>query len=138
MAKSAILTLLILLSGATGCRLFASKNPIIGDYLVSGWDKSGGLDFAGRLSFTSITQGQLKGQCKVKKVREPFKDVLYKDGPCSGSLNGEKLILELSSMSDGEFTFDGEFKNDRIVGTWSLGSIGGSFPKGKFEAIRAR
>src|SRR5205085_5967931 len=92
MAKSAILTLLILLSGATGCRLFASKNLIIGDYLVSGWDKSGQLDFTGRLSFTSITEGQLKGQCKVKKVGEPFKDVLYKDGPCGGSLNGEKLI----------------------------------------------
>lgn len=129
---------LIVLLGLTHCnQVNNSHAAMLGRYELVGHDDVGRLIFTGTISLTSVDQSDLKGQCKVVKAIEAFEGSVDKDGPCEGTIAGNKVMLDLApQLADGGLIFEGQFDNDRITGVWMFDTFAGRKPQGKFEAVK--
>lgn len=129
---------LILLLGFGQCnRPVNPQNPIFGRYTLAGYDSSGRFIFTGEISFVSLAQNQLKGQCKITRKQDAPEGLSDLNSACEGSLDGEKVTIDLGpALDDGGLVLEGQFDGGRISGVWMFDTFAGRKPQGKFEAVK--
>jgi hypothetical protein len=130
---------LLLLVAISQCDNHSNKtnNPILGLYEVAGHDNSGRLAFTGTISFMSVEQNHLKGQCKITREQNAPEGLYEKDGNCEALMEGKKIDLDSAPLLDDTgLLLEGEFDGMAIRGTWMLDGFVTSEPLGKFEAVK--
>jgi hypothetical protein len=134
-----LLSSLLLLVAITQCDNHRNKttNPILGRYELAGHDNSGRLAFTGTISFVSLEQNHLKGQCKIISEQNAPEGLYEKDGNCEALMDGKKIDLDSAPLlDDAGLLLEGEFDGAAIRGTWMLDGFVTSEPLGKFEAVK--
>ena len=128
---------LILLLGFGQCnRPRNPPNPMLGRYTLAGYDSSGQFIFTGEISFVSLEQNRLKGRCKIARNKDAPVGVFDQNGGCEGSLDGEKVTIDLTpAIDDGGLVLEGQF-NGNITGVWMFDTFAGSTPQGTFIAAK--
>jgi hypothetical protein len=132
---------LILLLGLVQCNRLSSKNqnPVLGQYELAAYDNNGNLAFTGSITFKSLEQGHLIGQCTVVREKYAPLGVGEKNGRCEGMLDGKKLDMDYApSMNDAGLLLEGELNDGRFEGIWKLDGFSASEPLGKFSAVKKR
>jgi hypothetical protein len=131
-------TALILVLGFGQCNSPVSpRNPRLGRYTLAGYDLSGRFIFTGVVSFVSLEQNQLKGQCSLAREKDAPEALFDQKGRCEGSLDGEKVTIDFSpATSDGGLLLKGQFDGGQITGVWMFDSFAGSKPQGTFIALK--
>ena len=136
---------LILVMGSGGCSPHnvspqnpaTPRNPLLGSYVVAGYDNSGRLIFTGEIALLSVEQNRVKGQCTIKKEKDAPQALYDKSSDCEGLLDGKKLDLDLTpELYDAGVRFKGEITDGRIKGEALFDSYGPSLPFGRFEAVK--
>ena len=113
------------------------RHPLIGSYVLAGYNDSGQLIFTGEFSLTAVEQNHVKGRCVIKPNKNAPSGLFEKDGGCDGLLDGNKLDMDLAPyMDDGGVLFEGEIDGGRISGVCLFDSFAGSHPFGRFEAVK--
>ena len=113
------------------------SNPILGRYEVTGRDNSGQLAFTGTISFVSLEQNHLKGQCKIIREQNAPEGLHEEDGNCEALMDGKKIDLDSApSLDHAGLLLEGEFDGVAIRGIWMLDGFFTSEPLGKFEAVK--
>ena len=114
------------------------RHPLIGRYVLAGYNDSGQLIFTGEISLTSVEQNHVKGRCVIKPNENAPQGLFEQNGDCDGLLEGKKLDMDLApSMDDGGVLFEGEIDGGRIRGVCLFDSFVGSHPFGRFEAVKS-
>ncbi len=130
---------LLLLVAISQCDNHSNKtsNSILGRYELAGRDNSGQLAFTGTISFVSLEQNHLKGQCKIIREQNGPEGLYEKDGNCEALIDGKKIGLDSAPLlDDAGLLLEGEFDGVAIRGIWMLDGFVTSEPLGKFEAVK--
>lgn len=125
--------------GISQCHKMAhqTKNPLLGEYQLTGYDNSGQLVFTGTISLESLEQNHLKGQCKIERRQEAPTGLLDQEANCEALTNGKKLSMDFApSLDDAGLLLEGEFEGELISGYWMLDGFVTSEPLGRFVAVR--
>jgi len=134
-----LLSSLLLLVAISQCDNHSNKtsNSILGRYELTGRDNSGQLAFTGTISFVSLEQNHLKGQCKIIRQQSAPDGLYEKDGNCEALMDGKKIGLDSAPLlDDAGLLLKGEFDGVAIRGIWKLDGFVTSEPLGKFEAVK--
>lgn len=137
--KIVFLALLLLLVAISQCDNHSDKtnNSILGRYELAGRDNSGQLAFTGTITFVSLEQNHLKGQCKIIREQNAPEGLYEKDGNCEALMDGRKIGLDSAPLlDDAGVLLEGEFDGLAIRGIWMLDGFVTSEPLGKFEAVK--
>lgn len=131
------LLLLVAISRCDNHHSNKTSNSILGQYELVGRDNSGQLTFTGTISFVSLEQNHLKGQCKIVREQNAPEGLYEKDGDCEALVDGKKIGLDSSPLlDDAGLLLEGEFDGVAIRGIWKLDGFVTSEPLGKFEAVK--
>jgi len=139
MRKTILFLLLPLLVAIAQCDNHSNKtsNSILGRYELAGRDNSGQLAFTGTISFMSLEQNHLKGQCKIIREQNAPEGLYEKDGNCEALMDGKKIDLDSAPLlDDAGLLLEGEFDGVAVRGIWRLDGFVTSEPLGKFEAVK--
>lgn len=134
-----LLSSLLLLVAISQCDDHSNKtsNSILGRYELTGRDNSGQLAFTGIISFVSLDQNHLKGQCKIIREQGAPEGFYEQDGNCEALMDGKKIGLDSTPLlDDAGLLLEGEFDGVAIRGIWKLDGFVTSEPLGKFEALK--
>lgn len=129
---------LLLLTAISQCDNHSNttSNSILGRYELAGRDNSGQLVFTGTISFVSLEQNHLKGQCKIVG-EQSAPEGLEKDGNCEALMDGKKIDLDSAPLlDDAGLLLEGEFDGMAILGIWKWDGFFTSESLGKFEAVK--
>ncbi len=130
---------LLLLAAISQCGSHSlnTGNPILGQYELAGRDDSGRLAFTGTISFVSVEQNHLKGQCRIIREQNAPEGLFEKDGHCEALMNGKQIDLDSAPfLDDAGLLLEGEFDGMAIRGIWMLDGFVTTEPLGKFEAVK--
>jgi len=139
MKTTFLLLSLLLVVAISQCDNHGNKtgNPILGQYELAARDNSGRLAFTGTVSFVSLEQNLLKGQCKIVKEHDAPEGLFAQDGRGEALLDGKKIDLDCAPLlDDAGLLLEGEFDGVAIHGIWRLDGFVTSAPLGKFEAVK--
>ena len=131
---------LILLLGFGQCiRPSSPQNPLLGGYVLSGYDSSGRHIFNAAISFVSLEQNQLKGQCTIARKKDAPEGIFDQNyGDCDGSVDGEKVTIDLApAVDDGGLILEIQFNGGEITGVWMFDTFAGSKPQGKIVGAKS-
>ena len=134
-----LLSSLLLIAAISQCDNHSNKvsNAILGRYELAGRDNSGQLTFTGTISFVSLEQNHLKGQCKIIREQNAPEGLFEKDGNCEALMDGKKIDVDSAPLlDDAGLLLEGEFDGVAIRGIWKLDGFVTSQPLGKFEAVK--
>ena len=110
---------------------------MLGRYELVAHDNAGRQVFTGTISFTSLEQKHLKGQCTVVREKNAPEGLLDEYGGCEGLIDGKRVSIDSApSLDDAGLLLEGQFDDDRITGIWRIDGFATSEPLGKFEAVK--
>ena len=114
------------------------RHPLLGRYVLAGYDDSGRMIFTGEVELLSIEQNRVKGQCKLKKEKDAPQALYDISSNCEGLIDGKKLDLDLApELYDAGVRLKGEITGGRIKGEALFDSYGPSLRFGHFEAVKS-
>jgi hypothetical protein len=132
--KTVLLVFLLLLT-TSHCNT-KPTNPILGQYELVGHDASGGLALSGTISFVSLEQNHLKGQCKIIREQNAPEGLYENEGNCEALIDGNKISLDSApDFDDAGLLLEGEFDGVAIRGIWEMDGFVTRLG-GKFEAVK--
>lgn len=132
-----VLGLIVVMSSAQCSKPATPRHPLLGNYVVAGYDNSGQLIFTGEFSLQSIEQNWVKGLCRITTLKNAPEGLYDHNGNCEAIVDGKKLELDLAPLlDDGGVLFDGEIDGGRFRGVCLFDSFAGSTPFGRFEAVK--
>lgn len=132
--KTVLLVFLLLLT-TSHCNT-KPTNPILGQYELVGHDASGGLALSGTISFVSLEQNHLKGQCKIIREQNAPEGLYENEGNCEALIDGNKISLDSApDFDDAGLLLEGEFDGTTIRGVWKMDGFVTRLG-GKFEAVK--
>jgi len=133
--KTVLLVSLLLLA-TSHCNNNKPTNPILGQYELVGHDASGRLALSGTISFVSLEQNHLKGQCKIIREQNAPEGLYESEGNCEALIDGNTISLDSAPFfDDAGLLLEGEFDGVTIRGIWKMDGFV-TRPGGKFEAVK--
>ncbi|HEY0764149.1 MAG TPA: hypothetical protein VGD61_17360 [Pyrinomonadaceae bacterium] len=101
-----------------------------------GHDASGRLALSGTISFVSLEQNHLKGQCKIIREQNAPEGLYENEGNCEALMDGNKISLDSApSFDDAGLLLEGEFDGVTIRGIWKMDGFVTRLG-GEFEAVK--